>query len=152
MGFEPSLLGWIHPCVLVFGSVSLLVPVSCDSFQHLGPSKNAHCLSKMNEWLNSLSACARLPSPKPMIECARHAHALVQIHKLIFVLVLVNKFVFIIALFQCIQVSVFFDVPEYWIHHDTGFIIRDVCNHCFIRYGIILVVQNIIFVFLGIRL
>jgi hypothetical protein len=63
--------------------------------------------------MNELSAGTRLPSPKPMIERARHANALVQIHKLVFVLVLVNKFVFIIALFQCIQISVFFDVPKY---------------------------------------
>jgi hypothetical protein len=63
--------------------------------------------------MNQLSARTRLPSLEPMIECARHAHALVQIHKLIFVLVLVNKFVFIIALFQRIQIPVFFDVPKY---------------------------------------
>jgi hypothetical protein len=48
-----------------------------------------------------------------MIECARHAHALVQIHKLGFVLVLISEFVLIIALFQRIQISVFFDVPEH---------------------------------------
>jgi hypothetical protein len=63
--------------------------------------------------MNELSARARLPSLKPMIECARHKHGLVQIHKMVFVLGLVNKFVFIITLFQCIQISVFFDVPKY---------------------------------------
>ena len=63
--------------------------------------------------MNELSASTRLPSFKPMIERARHAHTLVQIHKLGCVLVLVNEFVFVVALFQCIQISVFFDVPEY---------------------------------------
>ena len=88
-----------------------------------------------------------------MIECARHARALVQIHKSGCGLVLVvNKFVFIIALFQCIQIPVFFDVPKYGIHHNAGFVIRDVRNHCFIRDGLVLVVQNVIYVVLSIRL
>ena len=86
-----------------------------------------------------------------MVEHARHAHALAQIHEPIFVLISVDKFFFVVALFQCVQIPVLFDVPKDGIHHDTGFVIRDVCNHCGIGYRVICIVQNIINVILSIR-
>jgi hypothetical protein len=140
--FKPALLGWIHPRVLVFGYVSLLAPVHCGGGQHLDPSKNAHPLSKMN----SLSASARLPSFEPIIERARHAHALVRVQHIVI------GFVFIVAFFQRVQVPIFLDVPKYGVHHHAGFVIRDVRNHCFVRDKIIIAVQHVIDVVLNVRL
>jgi hypothetical protein len=48
-----------------------------------------------------------------MVEHARHAHALAQIHELVFVLISVDKFFFVVALFQRVQIPVLFDVPKY---------------------------------------
>lgn len=80
-----------------------------------------------------------------MIECARHAHTFGQINQFAFIVLF-----FVVALFQRIQIPVFFDVPKDCIHHDAGLVIWDVRNHGFVRDRIVLVVQHIIYVILNI--
>ena len=93
-----------------------------------------------------LSAFARLPTFEPMVEHARHAHALVCVQHV------VVRFVFVVAFFQCVQVPVFFDVPKDGIHHHADFIIRDVRNHGGVRDGVVIAVQHVIYVILNIGL
>ena len=87
----------------------------------------------------------RFPTLETGDECARHSHPFVQIHQWN------ERFIFIVALFQRIQISVFFDIAKQRIHHHAGFVIWNVCDHCVWRDWLIRAAQHVIDVVLNIR-
>ena len=92
-----------------------------------------------------------MPPFEPGIECAVHFHTLVQIHQAAFARVArLCKFVFIVALFQCIQISILFNVSKDGVHHDAGFVIGYVRNHGVLRDGFIDFVQDVVYVILNV--
>ena len=86
-----------------------------------------------------------LPAFETGAECARHSHPFVQIHQWN------ERLIFIVALFQRIQISVFFDVAKQRIHHHAGFVIWNVRDHCGRRDWLIRAAQHVIDVVLSIR-
>lgn len=96
-----------------------------------------------------LDAFARLPTFEPIVEHARHAHALVHVNHVVFSL---NDFFFVVAFFQRVQVAVFLDVAKDGIHHHAGFVIRYMSNHCSLCDWVVLVVQHVIYVVLHVGL